>query len=324
MMPPQTTQLERNIIFLTDVLDVLCLTHVLRSIAGRALDAPFKAWWRLLLLCGTFAIGSVSLILRHRKFIRGGPNRPVLRALWWVESLIRVTVLSLILAYKERFNASPQNLFALWEALVLSLAISISRVWIVSRGFTMVELSREQRTVLGAQALVFLPLFLSAVIFHFTDGFPFDTSWNFVSHTALTVGFGNIRVRSIPGKVVLVTLGNVTLAFVAFLLLAMRDVLPAAHTRRDLLCLAATLVAFWMLGSLAFSLIEGWDYLDGVYFTWASLTTVGFGDFHPVTTAGSEFWLSYTYVGACLFAVVLATASHAIHERNVANSFEMD
>jgi len=314
-----TNSFERRVLFTAAVLDVLSLTHVLRTLAGRLLGGG-KSWWRLLLLSAAFAIGSLNLTLQHRKVLRPGLNQPLWRSLWWVESLIRVTFLSILVGYKERFQAPPQTLFALGEALALSVTVAFLRLWTAVRGYTVNDLSVGQRTVIAAQIMVFFPLFVNAVIFHFTEGFAFDTAWNFVNHTALTVGFGNIRVRTTLGKVILVTVGNVTLIFVAFFLFALHNILPAARTRREVLALATGLTAYWMLGSLAFSLIEGWDFLDGVYFTWASLTTVGFGDLHPNTTAGSELWLVYTYIAVCMFGVCLSSLSQAIHKGNTAQS----
>jgi hypothetical protein len=314
------TSAERHVIFATLVCDVLGLTHVLRTIAGRVF-AGGRSWWRLLLLSTTFALGLLSLILLHRKFLRGGPQQPVWRGMWWCECVVRTAVLSALIAYGDRSTLPRQTVFALWEALALSAVITVCRVWVFIRGFTMVELNEGQRTVLGAQALVFVPLFVSAVAFHLTEGFPFDTAWNFVNHTALTVGFGDIRVQSVAGKVILVTFGNVVLAFVAFLLVALRDVIPVARSRRAVSSLAAGFVAYWLLGALAFSLIEEWSFLNSTYFTWASLTTIGFGDFHPTTAAGSEFWLMYTYVAVCLYSLILAAASQAIRRRNVPDPF---
>jgi len=315
-----TTSAERHVITGTLVCDILGLTQVLRTIAGR-LFVGGHAWWRLMLLAGIFALGATSLFFQRRKYLSGDAQRPVWRGMWWVESAVRTAILTSLIAKGDQSDLPRQTTFALWEALLFSVVNTFCRVWVFLRGFTMVELTIQERTALGAQVLVFLPMFAGAVIFHFTEGFTFDVAWNFANHTALTVGFGNIRVTSLAGKVVLITFGNVMLASVAFFLLAIRNVFPAVRSSKAVFALAAGLVVYWLLGSLAFSLIEGWNYLDGAYFTWASLTTIGFGDFHPVTAAGSEFWLIYTYVAVCLYGMILSAASHAIQRKNVADSF---
>ena len=40
-------------------------------------------------------------------------------------------------------------------------------------------------------------------------------------------------------------------------------------------------VAYILVGAIIFSAWEGWDILDGAYFCFTSLMTIGFGDFVP-------------------------------------------
>jgi len=44
-------------------------------------------------------------------------------------------------------------------------------------------------------------------------------------------------------------------------------------------------------------LVEGWSLLDAFYFSVMTLTTVGYGDFSPSTTAGKLFTIVYIFVG---------------------------
>ena len=41
------------------------------------------------------------------------------------------------------------------------------------------------------------------------------------------------------------------------------------------------LLSYIVLGTVLFSMWEGWNYLDGAYFCFTSLLTIGFGDFVP-------------------------------------------
>ena len=64
-----------------------------------------------------------------------------------------------------------------------------------------------------------------------------------------------------------------------------------SHNKKDfskvlILCetnlrFSAVLFGYIVVGTLAFSNWEGWSYLDGAYFCFISLMTVGFGDFVP-------------------------------------------
>ncbi|HJW30189.1 MAG TPA: potassium channel family protein, partial [Saprospiraceae bacterium] len=42
-------------------------------------------------------------------------------------------------------------------------------------------------------------------------------------------------------------------------------------------------------GTLGYVFIEGWDFLDSLYMTITTLTTVGFGEVHPLSRIGRVF-----------------------------------
>lgn len=51
------------------------------------------------------------------------------------------------------------------------------------------------------------------------------------------------------------------------------------------------------IGSVFYHFIEGWSWLNSVYFSVITLTTVGYGDFHPVTDGGKIFTIFYILMG---------------------------
>jgi len=61
-------------------------------------------------------------------------------------------------------------------------------------------------------------------------------------------------------------------------------------------------------GALGFHLIEGWSLLDSLYFTVASVTTVGYGDLHPSGAAGRSFAIIFLLVGVGTVGFVLSRA----------------
>ena len=82
---------------------------------------------------------------------------------------------------------------------------------------------------------------------------------------------------------------------------------------RALLLLVAGLVA---LGSWFYHWVESFSWLDSVYFTVITLTTVGYGDLAPATAAGKIFTMFYVLVGVgLLIAFVSQVASHLIESR---------
>jgi|SRR5688572_4809917 len=58
---------------------------------------------------------------------------------------------------------------------------------------------------------------------------------------------------------------------------------PAERRFLKILVLMSALVAF---GTFGFHWVEGWSYFDGFYMTLMTLTTVGYGEVHPLSSAG--------------------------------------
>lgn len=59
-----------------------------------------------------------------------------------------------------------------------------------------------------------------------------------------------------------------------------------------------TLVAILLLSGMFFyHSVEGWSYLNSLYFSVTTLTTVGYGDFSPHTDAGKIFTMIYLFIG---------------------------
>jgi hypothetical protein len=71
------------------------------------------------------------------------------------------------------------------------------------------------------------------------------------------------------------------------------DVLRDPRARPPLVWAAATL----LLGTLVYHWIEGWGYLDALYFCVISLATVGYGDLTPTTPLGKLFTIVYVING---------------------------
>ena len=63
---------------------------------------------------------------------------------------------------------------------------------------------------------------------------------------------------------------------------------------------AFAIVLFLVLlfgGTLIYSSIEGWRYIDSVYFTVATVTTIGYGDIVPQTDIGKIFTIFFSFLG---------------------------
>lgn len=70
-----------------------------------------------------------------------------------------------------------------------------------------------------------------------------------------------------------------------------------------LLAGAATMVG---VGTVVYHFLEGWSFLDSLYFSVVTLATVGFGDLTPTTDLAKLFTVGYITVG---IGIVAAFAS---------------
>jgi voltage-gated potassium channel len=71
------------------------------------------------------------------------------------------------------------------------------------------------------------------------------------------------------------------------------DVLRDHDSRPALFYALGTLV----IGTLFYHWVEGWNFLDSIYFCVVSLGTVGYGDFTPKTPIGKIFTIVYLING---------------------------
>lgn len=57
---------------------------------------------------------------------------------------------------------------------------------------------------------------------------------------------------------------------------------------------------FLAIGTIAYRFIEDWSWLDSLYFSVITLTTIGYGDFSPQTDLGKLFTMAYIIIGVAL------------------------
>lgn len=68
-------------------------------------------------------------------------------------------------------------------------------------------------------------------------------------------------------------------------------------------------------GTLIFSVVEGWELLDAIYFTVITLTTVGYGDFSPQTDLGKIFTIVYVLTGLGLIGSFISLLADRRRDR---------
>lgn len=65
---------------------------------------------------------------------------------------------------------------------------------------------------------------------------------------------------------------------------------------------AVATIAWFVANVVMWPLVEGWDYMASFYFAWVTLTTVGYGDWYPVTPAGQALGVLNAFIGIAVVA----------------------
>ncbi|CAH0015087.1 unnamed protein product [Clonostachys rhizophaga] len=86
-------------------------------------------------------------------------------------------------------------------------------------------------------------------------------------------------------------------------------------SQRTLMLQTIMFLFYLLLGALIFSKIEGWGYLDALYWADVTLFTVGFGDLSPSTSLGRALLIPYSLVGIISLGLVIASIRSMILER---------
>jgi voltage-gated potassium channel len=92
------------------------------------------------------------------------------------------------------------------------------------------------------------------------------------------------------------------------------------NNRRILFAILAVTVAIG-LGTVGFSLIEGWSILDSLYVAAQTVTTVGYGDLTPATRNGRIFATLFMLVAVGVVLYALTSAVQAIVQSELVATF---
>lgn len=85
--------------------------------------------------------------------------------------------------------------------------------------------------------------------------------------------------------------------------------------QRTLMLQTMLFVTYLLLGALIFSHIEGWEFLDAVYWADVTLLTVGLGDFSPSTHTGRSLLIPFAIAGIVTIGLVIGSIRTLVLER---------
>lgn len=86
-------------------------------------------------------------------------------------------------------------------------------------------------------------------------------------------------------------------------------------SQRTLMLQTIMFLVYLLVGALVFSTIEGWSYLDAVYWADATLFTVGFGDYSAATPLGRALLFPYALIGVISLGLVVGSIRSLVLER---------
>ena len=86
-------------------------------------------------------------------------------------------------------------------------------------------------------------------------------------------------------------------------------------SQRTLMLQTMSFITYLLLGALVFSHVEGWDYLDAVYWADVTLLTIGLGDYAPGTSIGRGLLFPFAIGGILIVGLVVGSIRSFILER---------
>ncbi len=72
-----------------------------------------------------------------------------------------------------------------------------------------------------------------------------------------------------------------------------------------------------LLGSIVYQNVEGWSYIDSVYFTVVTMTTIGYGDIVPTTNVGKIITIFASFFGIAMVFYMISVIGSYFFERKL-------
>ncbi|MFC2021572.1 potassium channel family protein [Chloroflexota bacterium] len=87
------------------------------------------------------------------------------------------------------------------------------------------------------------------------------------------------------------------------------------NTTKHLRLLIALPIAVLLIGTVGFMILEKLPFMEALYFTTVTISTVGYGDIHPTTTSGKVFGIVLILIGIGIFLTVVTNVAEILVQR---------
>jgi voltage-gated potassium channel Kch len=94
--------------------------------------------------------------------------------------------------------------------------------------------------------------------------------------------------------------------------LALLRAIGVAFRQQHVILLLALTIFVATSGAVVMMVLEGWGFIDALYFAVVSMATVGYGDFSPETPAGKIFTMGFLVIGIGIFVLTVGAIAEAI------------
>ncbi len=94
-------------------------------------------------------------------------------------------------------------------------------------------------------------------------------------------------------------------------------------SRREIFLASLALLVLFVIGTVGYTVLEGWSWMDGLYMTFITFSTIGFQEVHTLSDTGRLFTLGLGITGISILTFVVARsaqlllASERLRERNL-------